>query len=80
MSTSSWIKTLSKANESFSWQKGYSVFSVSYSNRGNVERYILNQEMHHTKVSYRDELISMYEKADIQWDERYLCSMMEYAL
>ena len=70
--SSSWLKSLSKETASFSWQRGYSVFSVSCSNRYKVEQYIRNQELHHTKVSFYDELITMYEKADLLFDERYL--------
>jgi putative transposase len=40
----------------FSWQTGYSAFTVSYSQIEIVRRYIENQEEHHRKTTFEDEL------------------------
>lgn len=56
----------------FAWQEGYSAFSVSPTARGPVRSYIKNQEEHHRKKSYRDELIEFLELAGIDYDPRYL--------
>lgn len=44
--------------DSFAWQEGYGVFSVSLHDISTVRNYIYNQEKHHKK----DNLISKYEK------------------
>ena len=42
----------------FSWQEGYGAFSYSHSYISKVYDYILNQEAHHKKKSFREEYIS----------------------
>ncbi len=46
------------------WQNGYGAFSVSNSLIENVKHYILNQEAHHSKVSYQDEYLAL-----LNWHE-----------
>ena len=38
------------------WQTGYAVYSVSKTNLSKVSDYIANQEEHHRKVSFADEM------------------------
>jgi len=56
----------------FSWQEGYGAFSYSHSHIGNVYDYILNQEQHHQKKTFRQEYLEHLEKFDIDYDEKYL--------
>ena len=56
----------------FAWQEGYAAFTVSASARDAVKNYILNQEEHHRTKSFREELIEMLEKADVEFDPKYL--------
>jgi REP element-mobilizing transposase RayT len=56
----------------FAWQEGYAAFSVSPSATGSVRKYIANQEIHHAKYSFVEELKDLLEKAGIEYDERYL--------
>jgi hypothetical protein len=37
-----------------------------------VRRYIANQEEHHRVKSFREELIEMLTKAEIEYDPKYL--------
>lgn len=39
----------------FSWQEGYGVFSYSHSHIDAVVKYILNQEKHHQKKTFKQE-------------------------
>ena len=39
----------------FSWQVGYSVFTVDVRSLPNIKKYILNQEIHHAKMNYQRE-------------------------
>jgi hypothetical protein len=41
----------------FLWQEGYGAFSYSHSQIGKVYDYILNQEKHHEKKSFKEEYI-----------------------
>lgn len=69
--TSSWAKSSSKQTSGFSWQSGYGAFSVSYSNRDEVNRYIRCQAEHHKKLSFQDEFRRLCERHEIELDERY---------
>ena len=58
--------------KSFAWQEGYAAFTVSAPSGKAVKKYIANQEAHHRKRCYREELIEMLDKAEIKFDSRYL--------
>ena len=51
---------------------GYSDFSVSFSNLDAVKKYIEQQEEHHKKKSFQDELRALLRKHDLEYDERFL--------
>lgn len=50
----------------------YSATSVSQSNLDRVKTYITNQERHHQKISFQDELRALFRKHELEWDERYV--------
>ncbi len=54
----------------FCWQEGYGAFSYSHSHIENVYNYILNQEEHHRKVSFKEEYLDFLKK--FEHDEKYL--------
>ncbi len=56
----------------FCWQEGYGAFSYSHSHIGKVYDYILNQEAHHQKKTFRQEYHALLEKFEVPFDERYL--------
>ncbi len=56
----------------FSWQEGYSIFTVSWTHGPVVCRYIAGQEEHHRKTSFVDELKRVLEKNGVQYDPKYL--------
>lgn len=56
----------------FNWQEGYGAFSYSHSQIESVYNYILNQEAHHTKQSFKDEYMDFLKKFEIEHDEKYL--------
>lgn len=51
-----WVKENRHSTEAFGWQDGYGVFSVSPSQVQKVRNYIKNQEIHHQKHDFNDEL------------------------
>jgi putative transposase len=67
-----WLKGQGREYHDFERQGGYADFSVSQSNLTKVERYIANQEKHHRKVGFQDELRALLQKHNLEWDERYV--------
>jgi putative transposase len=57
---------------SFAWQEGYAAFTVSATARDAVLSYIATQEDHHRVKSFREELVEMLAKANVQYDPKYL--------
>lgn len=56
----------------FSWQEGFGSFSYSHSQIEQVYQYILSQEEHHKKKSFREEYLDFLKKFDVEYDEKYL--------
>lgn len=58
----------------FEWQKGYAALSVSPSLVRSVSAYILNQEEHHRKRTFDEELLALLRKAKIAHSEADILS------
>jgi len=56
----------------FGWQEGYGAFSYSHSQIDNVYNYILNQEKHHKKTTFREEYTELLQKFQIAYNDKYL--------
>lgn len=61
----------------FNWQEGFGAFSYSKSHLDNVIKYILNQEEHHKKQSFKEEYLDFLQKFDIEYDSNYLFEWIE---
>lgn len=61
----------------FSWQEGYGVFSYSHSQINDVYNYILNQEEHHKRKTFKEEYLEFLNKFEIPYEERYLFEWMD---
>ena len=61
----------------FAWQEGYGAFSYSHSQIENVYNYILNQEEHHKKTTFREEYIDFLKNFRIEYNEKYLFEWIE---
>ncbi|MES2504829.1 MAG: IS200/IS605 family transposase [Myxococcota bacterium] len=70
--TSKWIKKRDQSLTHFAWQTGYGVFSVSQSQLPKVQRYIKEQELHHQKASFKDELVQFLKNSNVKFNEEYL--------
>lgn len=71
-SSSKWLKTKGGMLSKFTWQDGYSAFSVGYTQIQAVEKYIANQKEHHRKEMFEDEMREFYRKYRIEFDEQYV--------
>jgi putative transposase len=56
----------------FRWQDGFGSFTYSKSQIDSVVKYILNQPIHHKRRSFRDEYLSILNRLEIAYDDRYL--------
>lgn len=61
----------------FSWQEGYGVFSYSHSHIDRVIKYVLNQEQHHQKQTFRQEYHELLERFHIDYEEKYLFEFVD---
>lgn len=61
----------------FSWQEGYGAFSYSHSHIERVYNYILNQEKHHRKKTFREEYLELLEKFKVTYTKDYLFEWIE---
>lgn len=67
-----WLKEQGSDYADFAWQGGYADFSVSQSNLPQVKRYIADQETHHQKRTFQNELRTLLQKHGVEFDERYV--------
>ncbi len=61
----------------FNWQEGYGVFSYSHSHIDRVVKYVLNQEAHHKKRTFREEYHELLQRFEIPFQEKYLFEFFE---
>ena len=61
----------------FSWQEGYGDFSYSHSQIEQVYNYILNQEMHHQKKTFKEEYLEFLSRYEIDYKTDYLFDWLD---
>mgnify|MGYP006267806801 CR=1 FL=1 len=61
----------------FSWQSGYGAFSYHQSQIERVYNYILNQEAHHRKKTFREEYLDFLQEYAVAFEEQYLFDWLE---
>ena len=64
-------------NGTFNWQEGYGVFSYGHSQVDNVCRYILGQEEHHKRKTFKQEYLGFLDKFQVPFEEHYLFEWIE---
>jgi len=75
--TTNFINEKNFLKSKFSWQEGYGAFSYSQSHIESVYQYILDQEKHHEKKSFKEEYLKLLEKFKIEFKEEYLFDFLE---
>jgi putative transposase len=70
--SSGWINKSGFLQTRFQWQSGYGGFSYSHSQIDRVVKYILHQEIHHKRQSFRDEYLKILKQFGVEYDEKYL--------
>lgn len=67
--SSAWMKS---RVPNFAWQEGYGAFAFTDADLPRLVKYVQNQEEHHKKHSFQDELRAILNKEGLEWDERYV--------
>jgi REP element-mobilizing transposase RayT len=75
--SSKWINENKFVLGKFSWQEGYGGFSYSRSQRNDVIQYIMNQEEHHQKRTFRDEYLKLLKDFEIEFKNEYVFEFYE---
>ncbi len=70
--SSKWLHETMPELAEFSWQEGYSVFSVSKSQEQPLRRYIKGQAEHHKTVDFRSELLALLHAHGVEFDAKYV--------
>jgi REP element-mobilizing transposase RayT len=70
--SSKWINENEKSSVRFAWQEGFAAFTVSESQVEPVRQYIRNQEQHHRRLTFQDELLAFLQRHGVEFDPRYL--------
>ena len=76
-STNLWIRNNKLSKFKFDWQKGYGAFTISHSQIDNVIKYILGQEEHHNKKTFKDEYLEMLKNNEVLYKTEYLFEFFE---
>jgi len=70
--SSKWINQKKFVRGKFNWQGGYGAFSFSHSQIDRIVKYIINQEIHHKKKTFREEYIELLKKYNVSYNEKYV--------
>ncbi len=70
--SSLWIHKTFPDLRDFAWQTGYAAFSVSFSHVGAVSRYIARQEQHHKRQDYKTELLTLFDRHEMEYDLKHV--------
>lgn len=76
-SSNSWIKQKGYSKFKFDWQKGYGAFTNSRSQMDQVIKYILSQEEHHRKKTFKEEYLEILKKNEIEYKDEYLFDFID---
>ena len=72
VSSSIWVKENGVFPQFTGWQDGYGAFTYSENERDDIIEYIKNQQEHHKKESFQDELRKLLIATKIKFDEKFL--------
>jgi REP element-mobilizing transposase RayT len=68
--SSAWLNA--RLDSEFRWQEGYAGLSIGRSQLESVRRYLANQKEHHRQVTFKEELVELLRRYEIEFDERYI--------
>lgn len=75
--TTNFINDRKLIRSKFSWQEGYGAFSYAHSQIETVYNYILNQEEHHKRKTFKEEYSDFLKRFNVKFHEKYLFDWLE---
>jgi len=72
VATNLWMKSHTAFPLFKGWGEGYAAFSCRYKDKSQVIRYIMNQQEHHRKENFREEIIRIFKEEDLELDDSFL--------
>jgi REP element-mobilizing transposase RayT len=72
ISSNGFIKERRLFPEFIGWQDGYNAFTYAYNAVPDLIKYIQNQEEHHKKVTYLEEVKAFFKEHGIVFEEKYI--------
>jgi REP element-mobilizing transposase RayT len=72
VASSKWIKEKGLYPDFSNWAESYGAFTLSIKEKDSVIKYVMNQQEHHRKESFRDEFVRFLKENDVEFDEKYL--------
>ena len=69
--SSLWIKNRGQNFEDFAWQNGYGAFSIGQSGLDSTVRYVVNQQTHHQRFSFKEEMRQIFLAHQLEYNEKY---------
>jgi putative transposase len=70
-SSSIWLKQSGKFSDFTGWADGYAALTYGWRDKMMIVNYIKNQQEHHKKESYEDELRRLLQEQGIKVNEKY---------
>ena len=75
--SSKWINETKHTPFKFNWQEGFGAFSYSKSHLDTIVNYILRQQEHHKKKTFKEEYYDFLEKFNVNYNKQYLFDWIE---
>lgn len=72
LASSKYIKTNNYFPKFNGWQDGYGAFTYSINEKEQLINYVKNQEEHHRKKTFKEELLDLFKEHGIEFDNKYL--------
>jgi REP element-mobilizing transposase RayT len=72
VASSKWIKERGTYPDFSNWAESYGAFTLSVKEKDSVIKYVMNQQEHHRKESFREEFIRFLKENDVEFDDKYL--------
>jgi putative transposase len=70
--SSRWIHETFPKLADFAWQDGYAAFTVSHSGLEKVVAYIKDQNKHHKRTTFEEEMEHFFQRHGVEYDKRHI--------